>query len=116
MLKKHPCTYILPDKANSAKKVSLTATLPKIIAYANIDTHHIEEFLLDCNSSGECSEEVDHTIIHAIKMLGLIDPTLTLTIMGQTTDSGGGGTLFSLAQSLRNLGMPGMAAAYLVGS
>ena len=82
----------------------------------NIDTHHIEEFLLDCNSSGECSEEVARAIIHTINMLALMDPTLNLTIMGQATDSGGGGTLFSLARMLRNLGMPGMAAAYIVGS
>ena len=90
----------MTDKQNSKKKGSLTATLPKILSFTNKDTHLIEEFLLDCNSSGECSEEVARAIIHTIKMLGLINPTLKLTIMGQTTDSGGGGTLFSLSRSL----------------
>ena len=111
MSKKNPYTYIMVDKANSAKKGSLTATLPKIIAYTNIDTHHIEEFLLDCNYSGEFLEEVARAIIHAITMLALMDSTLNSTIMGHTTDSAGGGNLFSLPRMLRNLGMPGMAAA-----
>ena len=36
--------------------------------------------------------------------------------MGQCTDSGGGGTLFSLARKLRELNLPGMSAEYHVGS
>ena len=116
VLKQNPYIYILADKANSAKKGSQTATLPKIIAYTNPKTHHIEEFLLDCNASGEDSAEVAKSIIQSLKILQLIDPSLALHVMGQTTDSGGGGTLFALANKLREFHMAGMAENYVVGS
>ena len=116
LLQKNPYAYLLADKANSGKKGSQSATLPKIISFTNAETHRIEEFLLDVNSSGENSEAVANAIIHALKQLVHIDPQLSLNIMGHTTDSGGGGTLFALERCLRELAMPGMVSAYAVGA
>ena len=112
----NPFIYILADKANSSKKGAQTATLPKIISFTNKTTHKIEEFILDTDAAGEDSVEVAKALISSLDRLRKIDPELYFTIMGQCTDSGGGGTLFSLATALRNLNLPGMHTNYLVGS
>lgn len=106
----------MAEKANSANKGSLTATLPKIISYTKEETRHIDEFLLDCNYAGEYSAEDTRATIHRIKILVLMYPTLSLTIIGHTTNSGGGRTLLSLVMMLQKFKIPGIAPTHIFGS
>ena len=116
ILKKNPHIYLLADKANSDKKGAQSATLPKIMAFTNKETYTIQEFILDCDASGEDSTEVAKAIISSLNRLQEIDSTLSFIVMGQCTDSGGGGTLFALERAFRKLNLPGMHVYYLVGS
>lgn len=88
---------------------------PSSKTYYDPATRKIQEYMLDIDSSGENSREVAYAIQHALKKLQLIDDGFSLVLCGQTTDSGGGGTLHSLARELKNLGLP-FRSYYLVAS
>ena len=75
----------------------------------------IEEYMLDIDSAGENSREVAYAIKHALGKLKLIDTNFSVILYSQTTDSGGGGNLHSLARELQKLGLP-FQSYYLVAS
>jgi len=72
--------------------------------------------VLDVDAAGEDSDEVAKALLASLSRLRAIDDSLDLRVMGQCTDSGGGGTLFALSSALRKVNLPGMVDDYLVGS
>ena len=76
-------------------------------------TQKIEEYMLDINSAGDNSREVAYAIKHALEKQKLIDTNFFVILCGQTTNSGGGGGLHSLARELQKLGLP-FRSYYLV--
>ena len=101
MVNKNPNIYISSDKSNSEKGGSSKATLPNLITFTNIFTRTIITFILDYDSAGDDSEDVSNTIRHRIKKLQSM-MSVTLVLRGQSTDSGGRGTLESLATHLKS--------------
>ena len=100
--------YLIADKANSDKKGARSATFPKMISYTNPSSFVIEEFLLDCDSAGNSSEDAAKALKHALLKLssdnGNNSP-LDICVCGGTTDSGGGGTKHSLRDALMKEGV-----------
>ena len=115
MLNKNPNAYISADKSNSEKFGSSKATLPKLLTFTDIVTRTIITFLLDCDGAGDDSEDVSKAITHRIKKLQCM-MSVPLILRGQSTDSGGGGTLESLAKDLKSNNSLMFADAYLVAS
>ena len=115
MLNKNPNTYISAEKSNSEKGGSKKATLPKIFTFTDIVTHTIITFLLYCNGDGDDSEDVSKAIRHRIKKLQSM-MSVPLILRGQSTDSGGGGTLEYLAKHLKSDNSLTFAEGYIVAS
>ena len=92
--------YLLADNANSEKKGALTATLPRILVFTDVDTRCIQEFMIDVNAAGEDSDDVTKAHVGSFSRLGAMRDSLIIFIMCQCTDSGGGGTMFALATAL----------------
>ena len=60
-LRLNPYVYVSYDKANSVKKSSCLA-MPKVLTFFNPKIRKIEEYLLDVDSLGENSAEVETAI------------------------------------------------------
>lgn len=102
-MKKAVFIYLIADKANSDKRGGTEATFPKLFAFYNPEKNKVEEFLIDCDSAGNSSDEAARAIKHSLEKLGYADGEIFL--VGGTTDSGGGGTKESLKEALRKLGV-----------
>ena len=96
-LRRHPYVYLIVDKANSKKKGAKSATLPKKLVWYNEETMKIEEMLLDVDAAGESSKAVAKAIKHSLIRLTNMGYSFELILLGQGTDSGGGGTLKALS-------------------
>ena len=72
----------------------------KIISWYDSELGKVEEFLLDIDISDKTSEDAAKAIQHSLKKLF---PQEDIKLAGITTDSGGGGTLESLAAELKKL-------------
>lgn len=89
------------DKGNKKGNKNLS----KIISWFDVDERKVKTFLLDVNCTDESSNKIADAVGHSLTGLFPNENDFELKLRGQCTDSGGGGTLQSLARELdeRNL-------------
>ena len=78
--------------------------LCKRLAWFSKEDRIQKTVLLDVDKAGGSSKECANTITHSLKkLLGVESPNIKFA--GQMTDSGGGGTLESVAEELKKAGI-----------
>ena len=96
------------DKGNKAGNKNLA----KYIAWYDSNLKRVRKYLLDVDC---CDEDfVDSAVAIEAELRRVWPPEMPIRLYGQCTDSGGGGTLFSLARDLKKLHL--CAPEYFVDS
>ena len=89
--------YIMFDKGQDNN-------LCKRLAWWSVEEKKVKTVLVDVDKLGGSSNECALALKHSMKKL-TGEETLTVKLAGQMTDSGGGGTLESVAKELKALGL-----------
>ena len=98
-IRKNPFVFISADKGNKAGNKNLA----KYICWYDNELKRVRKFLLDVDCTDENTKDTAEAITHALKRVFPQD--VPIILMGQCTDSGGGGTLHALARELSALNL-----------
>ena len=104
----NPILYFSVDKGNKKGNKNLA----KYICWYDKRKDAVTIFLVDVNCSDESTDEVADATVHSLKRL--FPDGENIRLHGQCTDSGGGGTLHSMARAMHSRNMT--SEHYLVGS
>jgi hypothetical protein len=96
-LKDALAVFIACDKGNRKG----IAHFPKVISWWSKREHQVMTVCIDADGSGGTSQECAQAIFQSLRKLNGTIPFF----FGQTTDSGGGGVLYSLKAQLEKLGL-----------
>jgi hypothetical protein len=75
--------------------------LPKCLSYFNLEDDRVESFCLDNDPTGGTSDSTAHAVAHSLNTK--LGREVLQFLYAQSTDSGGGGTLYSLKEGLLTL-------------
>ena len=104
----NPILYFSVDKGNKKGNKNLA----KYICWYDKKKDAVTIFLVDVNCSDESTDEVADATIHSLRRL--FSDGENIRLHGQCTDSGGGGTLHSMARAMHSRNIT--SEHYLVGS
>ena len=93
-IRKNTCIYICCDKGNKKGNKNL----PKFICWYDLDDKKVKTFMIDCDCTDESTEDVAVALKHSLKRI--FPEGVDVKLVGQCTDSDGGGTKFALAKAL----------------
>ena len=104
-IKDNTNVYVSADKGNKKGNKNLA----KFVCWFDKKENQVKIFLLDVDCTDEATKNIADALEHSMRR---ISPNCTISILGQCTDSGGGGTKFALARALTEKNMT--SANYLV--
>ena len=107
-IRQNPYCFLFTDKGNKHGNKNLA----KYIAWYDEKAKRVRKYLLDVDCTDEDSPDTAAALYHALKRIW--PPELPIIIYGKCTDSGGGGTLYSLHRELLTLGL--CASEYFIAS
>ena len=91
---KNPNLYVSADKGNKKGNKNLA----KFVCWYDIQEKEVKIFLLDIDCIDEHTNNIADAFTHLLRRL--LPANLEISIKGQCTDSGGGGTKFALSKAL----------------
>lgn len=93
-IRKNRFIYICCDKGNKKGNKNL----PKFICWYDYDDKKVKVFMIDCDCTDESTEDVALALKHSLERV--FPDGVEVKLVGQCTDSGGGGTKHALQRAL----------------
>jgi len=93
-IRKNRFIYICCDKGNKKGNKNL----PKFICWYDYDDKKVKVFMIDCDCTDESTEDVALALKHSLERV--FPAGVDVKLVGQCTDSGGGGTKHALRRAL----------------
>ena len=113
-IEKNPNVYLSCDKGNKKGNKNLA----KFLCWYDVNKKRVRTFLIDVCCVDEDTTDIFQGVYHSIKRFFDADDGNTnadlLKLRGQCTDSGGGGTLYALANKIKEYNM--QHNSYLISS